>query len=110
MLLNEMLIGLILAAGLPLGHMLYIWSAEEVDYSIKRFKLLDKAEKIILPFAVASGILSAYFAKQLEVILVLLLLNIIFSSLAIKDRKQILLPTVVFLIAFSVTYFVLLRI
>ncbi len=106
MILNDLLIGIVLSAAFPLGHLLYLWSKEEVDWVLDRYKFLKNFDKIILPFAVVSGLLAGFFVKNTGILLALFFANLIVASLSIRERKQIVLPAVLFLVVFFVAYFI----
>ena len=103
--LNDILIGIVLSLNYLLGFVLYSWSKEEVDYIICKFKPLERLDKLVLPLAVLFGIISAVFIKKIEVLLIILLISTIISSGTIKDKNNIFLPTILFLIAFVIAYF-----
>lgn len=106
MLINDILIGFVLSFGFPIGHILFLWSKEEVDWVLDKYKFLNNLEKIILPFAIVTGILGAVFIKNLEIILILFFVNLLLASATIKEKKQILLPMVLFLVGFFTLYFI----
>lgn len=105
-LINDILIALVMSAAFPLGHLLYLWSKEEVDWVLGRYKLLKNSEKIILPVAIVSGLLAGFFMKNTAILLVLFLANLIVASLGIKENKQILFPTILFMISFLILYLI----
>ena len=104
MLLNNLLVGIALATAFPLGHLLYLWSKDEVDAVVKKFPFLQSMNKFILLLSAATGALSAVFVNKTEVLLILFFANLLAASAAMKDKKQILIPTILFLLAFFVVY------
>ena len=125
MFVNDIFIGIILSLNYLLGFILYKWSKEEVDFILDKFKVLEtlakqrsagprgthsawELNKLILPLAVLFGIISAFFVKKTEVLLIVLLMSTIISSGTIKDKNKILLPAISFLIAFIIVYFAVL--
>src|SRR3989338_11096301 len=104
MLLNNLLVGIALATAFPLGHLLYLWSKDEVDAVVKKFPFLQSMNKFILLLSAATGVLSSIFINKTEVLLVLFFANMLAASAAVKERNKIIMPVIIFLLVFIIIY------
>jgi len=92
MLLNNLLVGIALATAFPLGHLLYLWSKDEVDAVVKKFPFLQSMNKFILLLSAATGALSAVFVNKTEVLLILFVINLAVSSICLRSWKDAVRP------------------